>query len=387
MTTFTPPLTNAAAPFPVGLSHSWQRVQDVLQAYRPAATAALDIAGLAMYHHCAHTTFVQAADAWRTRELLEQLISVSEDLLIDSAWSPEQFEQACVLAWLKSHHAEGSAGANMATLLERLDWLLEQQVPLLLVRSGSGSRHIYVQVLRYLSLRLPVASAVRSLRLLLKHHAPQPQLSIDPWQLGLPDGLAGDLLLRLRLWRLGLRDEALPPYLRASITHLLAARRDVDFSQNHFSVFPYQVVNLATEALFNAALTWDRGDLPQALLLYESHKLLHDDELVKIAELVGLNTLLRTTSLGTEVVNSRFYRGAAGVAHLYRRLHQVSGQIAYEQGYHFWLDQTQQWVHRELEISAAAPRTGELMHGLAGVGLVLMAATTATDFGWDTIIL
>ncbi len=387
MTTFKPSSTNTATvPFPLGLSQSWQCVQQLLHAHGPAATAALDVAGLAVYHHCAHVTFAQAADARRTQELLGQLISISEELLADCAWSPQQFEQACALAWLQSRQAIGSNCASIA-LLERMDWLLEQQAPLLLARSGSDSRRIFVQVLRYLSLRLPAASAAHSLRLVLEHHASHPQRLIEPWLLGLPDGLAGELLLRLRLRRQGLHDEALPQHLRASITHLLAARRDVDFSQNIFSVFPYQIAGSTTEALFSAALTWGRGDLHQALVLYEAHELLQDDELAQIAELVGLNTLLRTTSLATEVVSSRFYRGAAGVAHLYRRLYQMSGQAAYQQGYHFWLDQTQQWVQRELNFSTAVPQTGELLHGLAGVGLVLLTATTTTDFGWDTIIL
>ena len=388
MITFKPPSTTALGlPFPLGLSRSWQRVQEVLHAYRPAATAALDMAGLAVYHHCAHTTLAQAADARRTRELLEQLIFISEELLHDGAWNPQQFEHACALAWLQSRHAAGSAGADMATLLKNLDRLVELQAPLLLERSGSGSRRVFMQVLRYLSLRLPSASAARSLRLLLEHPTPQPPLSTEPWPLGLPDGLAGDLLLRLRLRRLGLHDAALPQYLRANIAHLLGARRDVDFSQDNFSIFPDQIGGPATEALFSAALTWSRGDLPQALVLYEAHEFLRDDELAKIAELVGLNTLLRTTSPATEIVSSRFCRGAAGVAHLYCRLHQVSGQAAYQQGYHFWLDQTQQLLHQELDCSATVPQAGDLLHGLASVGLVLVAATTATDFGWDTILI
>lgn len=389
MTTFKPPSApSLSVPFPLGLSGSWQRVQAALHAHRPAAAAALDVAGLAVYHHCAHASFAQAADARRTRELLGQLIPASEQLLLDNAWDPQQFEQACALAWLQSRHAAGSAGTDMTTLLAGLDRLLEQQAYLLLEQTDSSSRRGFMHVLRYLSLRLPTASAARSLRLLLlEHPTPPPQPAIEPWLLGLPDGLAGELLLRLRLRRQGLRDEALPHHLRAGIAHLLAARRDVDFSQNVFSVFPYQIAGSTTEALFSAALTWGRGDLHQALVLYEAHELLHDDELAKIAELVGLNTLLRTTSLATEVASSRFYQGAAGVAHLYRRLYQVSGQAAYQQGYHFWLNQTQQWVHQEFDLTAAVPRAGELLHGMAGVGLVLLAATTTTDFGWDTIIL
>jgi len=357
---------------------SWQRVQQVLHAHRPSATAALDLAGLAVYHHCAYSAFAHPADASRASELLQQLLPAGELLLHSSNWGTPQFEQACALAWLGGRAAAGSPG--LAQLLAGFDQQLGQRLPQLL---AGGNPHTFTQALRYLSLRLPLASAAQSMQLLLARQAdPLP----ESWLLGLPDGLAGELLLRLRLRRLGQPDEALPQHLRAGITRLLATRRAVDFSQQHYSVFPYQA-SLATPDSFSPALTWSRGDLSQALLLHEAHQLLHDEELAKIADLVGLNTLLRITAPATEITSSHFGAGAAGVAHLYGRLYQLSGQAGYRQGYTFWLDQTQQWLHQELAGPAAVPQAGELLHGLAGVGLVLLAAVTATDFEWDSIVL
>lgn len=379
MPTSQPPVLAPALP---ALLPSWQRVQAVLHAHRPGAAATLDLAGLAVYHHCAYSAFAQPADARRAGELLQQLIPAGEQLLGSSTWSTQQFEQACALAWLRGRHAIGSTGPDMTALLTNFDQLLGQQVHQL---SERGSQRTFTQAIRYLSLRLPTAAAAHHIQLLLARRAAAPPP--EPWLLGLPDGLAGELLLQLRLQRLGLPDETLPHYLRVSITRLLATRREVDFSENHYSVFPYQTASLGASNLFSPALTWSRGDLSQALILYEAHQLLHDEELSKIADLVGLNTLLRITTPATEVVSSRFCSGAAGVAHLYCRLYQLSGQAGYKQGYNFWLDQTQQWLRQELASPAAVTQAGELLHGLAGVGLVLLAAVTATDFKWDYIVL
>lgn len=379
MFTLKPPALVPALP---ALLPSWQRVQAVLHAHRPVATATLDLAGLAVYHHCAYLAFAQPADARRASELLQQLIPAGEQLLDSSTWSAQQFEQACALAWLRGQHATGSTGPDMAALLTHFDQFLGRQVPQL---SERGSQRTFTQAIRYLSLRLPAAAAAHHIQLLLARQAVAPPP--ESWLLGLPDGLAGELLLRLRLRRLGLPDETLPRYLRASITRLLATRREVDFSQNHYSVFPYQMVSQGASNLFSPTLTWSRGDLSQALILHEAHQLLHDEELAKIANLVGLNTLLRITTPATEVVSSHFCSGAAGVAHLYGRLYQLSGQAGYNQGYRFWLDQTQQWLRQELASPAPIPQAGELLHGLTGVGLVLLAAVTATNFEWDYIVL
>lgn len=122
-------------------------------------------------------------------------------------------------------------------------------------------------------------------------------------------------------------------------------------------------------------------------MLYEAQDLLQDAELAKIAELVGLNTLLRTTTPATGIVSSYFYEGAAGVAHLYRKLHVLSGQPAYWRGYQFWLDQTQYWLGQELTADSPPHRGTELVAGLAGVGLVLLTALSTAELDWDAVLL
>ena len=107
-----------------------------------------------------------------------------------------------------------------------------------------------------------------------------------------------------------------------------------------------------------------------------------------MAELVGLNTLLRTTEPTTLVANSLLYRGAAGVAHLYYKLYHASGQHpAYQRGYLFWLDQTQIWLHHELATGFYQNRESELLHGLVGVGLVLLSALAGHPLDWDVAVL
>ena len=138
----------------------------------------------------------------------------------------------------------------------------------------------------------------------------------------------------------------------------------------------------AGEATYSAELSWHRGDLGQALLFYESHDLLPDPELAKIAELVGLNTLLRTSQADNNLGSAAWHRGASGVAHLYRQLHRISRHPAYRTGYQYWLGQTQQWLPAALAANSTMP-----LADLAKVGLVLLEAQSEDGLGWDAIVL
>jgi hypothetical protein len=172
------------------------------------------------------------------------------------------------------------------------------------------------------------------------------------------------------------------------VQRLLTLRHPVDFAEQHYAVFPYQVHRATGVASFSAELSWRRGDLGQAVLLYEAQDLLQDAELANIAELVGLNTLLRTTIPATQVTSSLLGQGAAGVAYLYHKLFYASGQRpAYRQGYQFWLAQTQHWLGEELAAGFYEHRQGDLLDGLAGVGLVLLSALSGAQLRWDAVVL
>ncbi|WP_125916805.1 hypothetical protein [Hymenobacter coccineus] len=309
------------------------------------------------------------------------------------AWSADQLEQACAAAWLGARFT--AAGLSSApALLTTLDPLLQREALRLCSQPEPASRRSFSRILRYFSLRLPDARSHLVSLLDPSRMAvilPVPTLSAvpEPLQLGLDDGLASELLLLIELYQAGLQDDVIVRRVREGIQYLLALRRDVDFLEQKYSVFPSSVHPYFQEATYGAALGWPKGDLGQVLLLYEANRLLGDNELAKIAELIGLNTLLRTSREATDVIGAQFYQGAAGVAHLYRRLYQVSGQVAYREGQYFWLDRTQIWLDQELASGSYSyeHRKGNLSHGLVGIGLVLLCEVAGMEWNWETSLL
>ncbi|GAA3952105.1 hypothetical protein GCM10022406_37370 [Hymenobacter algoricola] len=249
-----------------------------------------------------------------------------------------------------------------------------------------SSHSRFWEAVRYLSQRLPNYQAEVYLHWLLNQPRFLEYTTAGLRPLGLAGGRASELLLLLRLCRQGIEVPGLRQYIRAGIQRILAVRRTVDFLAGEYSIFPDQLDEATGETTFSTELSWRYGDLTQVWLLYEAHELLQDAELAKIAELVGLNTLLRTTSQATNITSSQFDRGAAGLATLYRKMYQLSGHPAYQQGYHFWLNQTQQLMQPQLLTGSGLP-AGDLRHGAVGVGLVLLSALTEQELGWEELML
>lgn len=383
MLTTAPPSPVLAMPLPslrlASAQHhaaGWQQVHAQLARLPWPTCPPLQLGGLTLYHYCVAKCSGHLPDAALAQAWLTQLVAQLPPLPVP-AWAPALLDQACLLAWL---NADGLAVP--ATLLPALDEHLHQEALRLAagLATDAASRQAFFQVLRYFSLRLPAAY-------------PQLRAVLEVWlatstppahRLGLVQGAAAELLICIRLAQAGVQVDQLTHVVREGLRHLLATKRAVDFSQQHYAIFPHELPPPAGRPLFSAELSWCRGDLGQALLLYEAHALLQDPELAHFADLVGLHTLLRTTLPATGVASAALYHGAAGVAHLYRRLYQLSHQPAYLRGYEFWLGQTHSWLPAAL---TASPAPDALRDGLAGVGLVLLSARSEQEIAWANSLL
>lgn len=374
----------ASAASPAGLA-SWRAVHARLASQLGIRNQAPDFANLTVYLYCVNRAGLAApVSARRVPERFEQLMAQLAQQLELGTWPLTQLDQACGAAWLSARLA-GDGLAEPPPALTNLDAALHTEALRLYRQPDGAGRQHFLRIVRYFSLRLPTPAARGYLHALLARPLPAP--SPEPQLLGLADGQAAELLLLLRLHQAGIQPAGLLVQVRAGITRLLELRRPVDFLETHYSVFPYEVLPATGEATFSAELSWRRGDLGPSLLLHEAHAHLQDDEIFKIAELVGLNTLLRTTAQATELVTSQLAQGSAGVAYLYAKLHEVGGHAAYRAGHALWLAQTCEFLRHELASGFYQQREGDLAHGLVGVGLVLLASLTDEELGWDTLVL
>jgi class I lanthipeptide synthase len=101
----------------------------------------------------------------------------------------------------------------------------------------------------------------------------------------------------------------------------------------------------------------------------------------------------------TGVVDACFCHGTAGLAHMYNRMYQTTGEPTLRRAALYWVERTLDfyrlarvdegsWVQGSNDPAKPAPWTGiGLLEGAAGVALVLLAAATSVEPAWDRMFL
>jgi len=164
------------------------------------------------------------------------------------------------------------------------------------------------------------------------------------------------------------------------------------------SLFPYSAAPGLTPT--PSRLAWCYGDLGIAAAHLAAARAARDPRLETEALAVARHAAARPAE-SAGVVDAGLCHGAAGVGHLFNRLYQASGEAALRDAARGWFERTlalrgaegiggfRAWVPLDPD------RTGELgwatdpgfLTGSAGIGLALLAATTAVEPDWDRVLL
>lgn len=207
----------------------------------------------------------------------------------------------------------------------------------------------------------------------------------DNTPLGL-EGVAGLLLMLIVIER-SVTSVHLRRLIKEGVRYLLSFRRQVDFSQQDYNMFP-SIINAQGKPVETPDyLGWGNGDLPQTLLFYRASDLFQNQELLQMSHLIGLNTLLRKEVKHTLAKGAELHSGSAGVAQMYRTLYQISGQQPYYQGYKLWLQHTLDLTKIQLQDNVYANQEYELMHGLVGIYLTLLTYEGKEKVDWREVLL
>jgi lantibiotic modifying enzyme len=101
----------------------------------------------------------------------------------------------------------------------------------------------------------------------------------------------------------------------------------------------------------------------------------------------------------TGIRDACFCHGTAGLAHIYNRMYQATGEPKLGRAAVYWIERTLEfysmardnggsWVQASRARAEEGPWTGTgLLEGAAGVALVLLAATTPVEPAWDRMFL
>jgi hypothetical protein len=355
--------------------NSWESVHALIES--PQALPTYNLSGLAVYYHLLHQGTGETEHQQQAKNLFEQQLRNIDSHLATATFSLPETNVAA-LAWLYSRLQV--QGQYDTSTFARLDAFLHAEAQRLVAAPDQPWAPL-LPILRYFLQRLPNGAVTAYLHELVAalYNGGQTltqRQAAGTIPLGLSNGLAGELLLLIDLYNAGIRNEVMLGIVREGISALLHTKREVDFQAGRYSIFPDSVNQSWQQPVYSNQLSWGHGvDLGVSLVLYKAQALLGDAELGKIAELVGLNTLLRTEPQTTALRSSQFCQGTAGVAYLYYQLYQLSHNPAYQQGYRFWLNQTEQWLSQELPTGFYQMREHVSRCGVLGIAILLRSLT------------
>lgn len=286
------------------------------------------------------------------------------------------FGGASRIGWTLSHLAEGVSVEMVCDSIDRAltpELLAAQQYDLI-----SGLVGLGVYALERGPVGLPVLERIcDALRASAVARHGGLTWSDDPWNLGMAHGVPGVIAMCARACAAGVTGAH--DLLDGATTYLAAAA-----SAPH----PSREGEPAQERV-----AWCYGDLGIATALLGAGLWVDDDELRARGLALGLRTA-RLGLAGVGVHDATLCHGAAGNAHLFNRMYQATGEVAFAEA-------ARAWFVRTLELRTTAPiagfshrledgsedPAGTLIFGAPGVGLILHAAITEQEPSWDRLFL
>jgi lantibiotic biosynthesis protein len=209
----------------------------------------------------------------------------------------------------------------------------------------------------------------------------------DEINFGLSHGQSAFLLVLLEALENGIDVDRNYMAVTKGINQILHARQEIDILAEKLSFFP-EALNFHTkEVRYTNRLAWNYGDLNEVLLLYRAAETFDNKEYLKIADIVGATSLLRTTRETTLCTNSQFYRGASGLAQFYRVLHGLRPLTAYHNGYLTWIDKTLHFLEVDLDNGLYARKKAALPDGPVVVALTLLSFLHHKEMNWSRCLL
>jgi len=213
------------------------------------------------------------------------------------------------------------------------------------------------------------------------------------YNLGVAHGLPGVVPILAGACAAGVAVERARPLLDGAVRWLLARRLEPG-SDSCFggSYTPWEPSSLPTR------LAWCYGDPGIAATLLAAARAVGEPEWERQALEIALAAATREEST-SRVQDAGLCHGTAGLAHLFNRMYQTTGEERLAQAARRWFERTLDFRvpgepvagFRAWELDPAGQPAwrpdGGFLEGAAGVGLALLGATSDVEPAWDRVLL
>lgn len=209
---------------------------------------------------------------------------------------------------------------------------------------------------------------------------------MDEINFSLSHGLSGMLLVLLAAYERANCKSRIEEVVKKGIQFICRHQLYVDTMNGEYSFYPLSIKEKATEIENRPRMGWCYGDLNEVLLFYRAGKIFNDPGLLKLADIIGLHSLMRKDEASTMVVDSHFCHGAAGLAQFYRCLYNESQNEKYQEGYQYWISRTIEFLHKDIAEGNFKNKEHSLLEGPVGVSLVLLSYLSDEESGWGRVL-
>ena len=223
------------------------------------------------------------------------------------------------------------------------------------------------------------------------------------YNFGLSHGVPGVIVLLSRMLRVGFEAQRARPLLERAVAWLCAnqiqpwtrpAGTPLEYvGASHFPAYSY-----TREGAVSCRTAWCYGDPGVAAALWLAGDICQNDawrqEALRLARFAAGLTFAETKSADIPICH-----GASGLAHIWNRLYQHSGDAALKEGARVWFGHVLgmlredgfagvlEWAKLPGDEVFGFRPCANLLGGAAGVGLVLLAGVTRDEPTWDRVLL
>ncbi|MBX0293001.1 hypothetical protein K3G63_21335 [Hymenobacter sp. HSC-4F20] len=364
-----------------------EKIHTIVQNERSEDVCSEQKQGLIVYYYLRYKLYGEASDARQINQLLSEVI----DEILTGFTELTSLHGFLIVNDLLH---DKLLNAEVTGKIYQLDTFLASQIALSGEAISLNPFQGVIGIVHYFVERLPNPEVEkclwRHIPLVLErfaHQYPHQATKGAEVGLGMINGITGVLFVLLKLCEKGLYVNDIKAIIYCRLAHMISCRQEIDFFAERFSLFPEVIQANTGECVFGRRMTWSDGDLNKSLFLYKACNIFQDAKFEQVANLVGLNTLLRKTKKTTAVRRACFYAGAAGVAQTYRSLYTMSQQPAYQEGYAYWIKRTVKLLKQEIEAEYYQAKALDLFRGLIGSALVLLDYLLQTPSAWSKTLL
>ncbi len=214
------------------------------------------------------------------------------------------------------------------------------------------------------------------------------------FNLGMAHGIPGVIVFLARSCAKGINFPKAQALLEEAVRWVLAHQMYEECD----SSFPAVVSAGRSELpLKGARLAWCYGDLGIATALMHAARCVPRADWEMVAIAIARKAANRTFA-SSQVEDAGLCHGAAGVAHMFNRIYQATGDLSFKNAAEKWLLKTLDYYEpgtgvggfRASTIITNRPKLANLpglVAGAAGIGLALLAACSTVEPFWDRVML